>query len=134
MAHTEARASFDDDALFIALYVADDDLRASDRVRVDFGQGLSIEASPDRRIRCRSGAEGACGALGIQAAFSVDGDVDSAAQEDEEWVVTLKVPWRTLAAAGRPSELPVAFRRDNITGGRAISTVWNRGCGAIRLE
>jgi len=132
--HTEARASFDDEALFIALYVADDDMRSTDRVRVEFGPDLGIEASPDRQLRCRLGAEGSCSALGIQAAFSVDGDVDSAAQEDEEWVVTLRVPWRTLAPAGRPAELPVAFRRDNIAGGRAISTVWNRGCGAIRLE
>lgn len=131
--HTEARASFDDEALFIALYVADDDMRSTDRVRVEFGPDLAIEASPDRQLRCHPG-KGTCGALGIQAAFSVDGDVDSAAQEDEEWVVTLRVPWRTLAPAGRPGELPVSFRRDDVAGERAKSTVWSRGCGTIRLE
>ncbi|MBI3201857.1 MAG: hypothetical protein HYZ29_09970 [Myxococcales bacterium] len=132
--HTEARASWDDGALFLALYVADDDLRATDEVRVDFGSGLSVEASPDRQLRCRSGAESNCGAFGIQAAFTVDGDVDATAQEDEEWVVTLSIPWRAVAPAGRPSELPVQLRRENVVGGRATSTVWSGGCGAIRLE
>ncbi|MCC6902081.1 MAG: hypothetical protein IT377_24130 [Polyangiaceae bacterium] len=134
VSHTEARASWDDGSLFLALYVADDDLRATDRVRADFGSGLTIEASPDRRVRCRFGAESDCGSLGIEAAFTVDGDVDATAQEDEEWVVTLSIPWRTAASAGRPSELPVQFRRENVAGGRTISTTWAGGCGAIRLE
>lgn len=134
VAHTEARASWDDDALFLALYVADDDLRATDQVRVDFGSGLSVEASPDRQLRCRAGAERDCAALGIEAAFTVDGDVDATAQEDEEWVVTLSIPWRTVSPEGRPIELPVQLRRENVVGGRTIRTAWSGGCGAIRLE
>jgi len=131
--HTEARACWDDGSLFVLLYAADEELRASDRVRIEFDAGR-IEASPDGKLYCRFGAESDCAALGVKAALDVDGDVDATAKEDEEWTVVISVPWSRLAPSGRPSELPVSFRRDDSLAGEPLRTVWSRGCGAIRLE
>ena len=132
--HTEARASWDDSSLFVVLYVADEELHASDQVRLELDGGRSVEASPNGSLRCRFGAESDCVALGIKAGFDVDGDVDANAKEDEEWTVAISVPWTRLAPKGRPSELPVSFRRDDSLAGQSLRTVWSRGCGAIRLE
>ncbi len=132
--HTEARASWDESALYLALYVADDDLRASDRVRIEIDGKGSLDVSPARKLSCRFGAQSDCAALGIQGAFDVDGDVDAPNEEDEEWDVTLAIPWRALAPSGRPAALPVSFQRDDTVEGRQLVTVWSRGCGAIRFE
>lgn len=132
--HTEARASWDDGSLFLTLYVADDDLHATDHVRVEFDADRTIEVSPDRKLRCRFAAESDCAALGIQSAFHVDGDVDATAEEDEEWEVTLSVPWSRLAPNGRPAELPISFRREDSVNQERLRLVWSRTCGAIRLE
>jgi len=133
--HTEARASWDDDALYLELYVADDDLRASDRVRIELDGGRSVEASPDRALVCRFGSTRDCKALGIRAGFDVDGDVDRDAEEDEEWAVTIALPWRTLAPEGRPDEVRVSLGRDDSSEGRPVREVWTRGGGGfIRLE
>jgi hypothetical protein len=132
--HTEARASWDDEALYLELYVADDDLRASDHVRIELDGARSVEASPDGSLRCRFGGDSECSALGIHAGFDVDGDVDGNAEEDEEWGVTIALPWRTLAPEGRPAELRVSLARDDSSEGRPVREVWTRGGGIIRLE
>jgi hypothetical protein len=132
--HTEARASWDDRALFMALYVADDELHASDHVRIEFEGDRSLEASPDRKIICRFGTESDCTKLGVKAAFDVDGDVDATAEEDEEWAVAVSVPWSTLTPDSRPSRLPLSLRRDDSANGQPLRTVWSRSCGAIQLE
>jgi hypothetical protein len=132
--HTEARASWDDAALYVVLYMADEELRSSDRVGIEFDAGRSIEASPDGKLYCRFGAESDCQALGIRAAVDVDGDVDETAKEDEEWLVEVSIPWSRLAPGGRPPEVSVAFRRDDTLLGKTVRTVWSRTCGVIRLE
>lgn len=133
--HTEVRASWDESALFLVLYVADDELEATDRVRVELDGARSVEASPDGALRCRFGARSDCVALGIEASFHVDGDVDATAREDEEWTVTLRLPWATLAPEkDRPRELPVSFGREDRVNGQPLHLVWTRSCGAIRME
>jgi len=132
--HTEARASWDDRSLFLTLYIADDEFRSTDRVRVEFDAARSIEASPGRALRCHFAAESDCGALGVKAGFDLDGDVDANGEEDEEWNVTLAIPWATLAPNGRPTELPVALSRHDEIKGAPLELVWSRDGGLIRFE
>jgi hypothetical protein len=132
--HTEARAAWDQKALYLVLYVADADLRTSDRVSVQFEGKGSIEARPNGQASCRFGANESCAQLGVSASFDVDGDVDADQEEDEEWAVELAVPWSLLASRGRPAEVPVAFTRDETLEGAAVNEVWTRGCGVIRVE
>jgi Carbohydrate family 9 binding domain-like len=132
--HTEARASWDDDALYFELYVADDDLRSTDHVWIELEGGRRIEASPDRKLACKFGSVSDCTVLGIRAGFDVDGDVDRDASEDEEWAVTVVVPWRTVAPKGRPRELPVSLGRDDSAEGRPVREVWGRSPGTLRFE
>lgn len=131
--HTEARASWDESALYLELYVSDDELRSSDHVTVELDGGRVIEASPSGRLTCRFPDSNDCDALGVRSGLDVDGDVDSDAKEDEEWSITVAVPWRTLAPAGRKSELPVTLRRADSASGSPVREVWSRGCGVIRL-
>jgi hypothetical protein len=132
--HTEARAAWDDTALYLAVYVADEALRSGDRVHVDFAPGQGVDLAPDRTVHCRFGAVTDCAALGVTVAFDVDGDVDATVEQDEEWSVTLAIPWHTLAPGNRPLELPLSLRRDDQVEGRAIRTVWSRGRGVLRLR
>lgn len=134
VAHTDASASWDEQALHVAFYVADDDFRASDRVRLQFGEGELVDASPDGRLKCQFRGVSDCAALGIQAGFDVDGDVDAEAREDEEWAVTIAVPWRALAPDGRPGELAVTLRRDERESRPPLHEIWGGRPGIIRLE
>lgn len=129
--HTEARASWDDEALYLVLYTADEDLRSDDRVLVTF-EGGTIELAPQQTMTCRFGAQPDC--TGITTKFEVDGDVDANGEEDEEWVAELKVPWKLIAPGGRPAQLPVNFSRLETLEGAHLREVWSRTCGAIRLD
>jgi hypothetical protein len=129
--HTEARAAWDAEAMYLVLYVADADLRSTDHVTVRLANGLVIEATPNGKVRCGGGD---CEASGVIAKFEVDGDVDADKEEDEEWAVELKVPWKVLASEGRPQRVDVGFSRDETLDGKRLTEVWSRGCGAISVE
>ncbi|MFO0566267.1 MAG: hypothetical protein U0263_11430 [Polyangiaceae bacterium] len=131
--HTEARAAWDDDALYLELYVADDELLGTDHVRIELDGDRSIEASPSGKLTCKFQGADDCNALGIRSGFDVDGDVDLDAKEDEEWSVIVAVPWRTLGVAERPKELPVVLRRGDSSLGKPVREIWSRGPSRIRL-
>ncbi|MEZ4222632.1 MAG: sugar-binding protein [Polyangiaceae bacterium] len=193
VAHTEARASWDEKALYLQIYVADDNLRSTDRVTLEFDGGIEaapqgkpndtrrgdaspqgklvgarrveaplqgkleieaapqgklvdarripaaspgrlvIEAAPQGKLDCTFQGAKDCKALGIRAGFDVDGDVDSDEKEDEEWGVTIALPWRSVAPSGRPTELAVTLRRSDSERGGAIRQRWGRSCTVVRL-
>ena len=130
--HTEARAAWDPEALYLVLYVADADLRSSDQVTVAFEGGGAIEVSPSGWVQCRFGGQNDC--TGVVAKLDLDGDADADKEEDEEWAVELKVPWKRLGPTGRPNQLSVNFSRLETLNGERLREVWSRTCGAIRLE
>ncbi|MFL5320912.1 MAG: carbohydrate-binding family 9-like protein, partial [Myxococcaceae bacterium] len=134
--HTEARASYDHDALYVVLYVADAELQSSDEVRISFDDGGEIAAGPGGAVSChfpRRDEQSDCGAAGLVAKVDRDGDVDANKEEDEEWVVELKVPWRNLSADHVPKSVGVNFSRLETVEGRKLREVWSRGCGSIEL-
>jgi hypothetical protein len=131
--HTEARASWDDSALYLELYVADDELRATDHVSIMLDGGLSVHASPAGTLTCTLQGVNDCAALGIRSGLDVDGDVDLDLKEDEEWSVTVALPWRTIAPQGRPGEVAMTLRRSDSSNGRPVREIWSRGSGVVRL-
>ena len=132
--HTEARAAWDADSLYLVLYAADADLRSSDQVAVQLEGAGSIAVSPSGVVECHFGAQADCAAAGVVAKLDKDGDVDDDKEEDEEWAVELSVPWKLLAPGGRPSQVPIGFSRLETLNKELLKEVWTRGCGEIRVE
>lgn len=132
--HTEARAAWDAEALYLVLYTADADLRSDDQVAVQFGDGGTVELAPQGAMTCRFGAQTDCADAGVVARLERDGDVDADGEEDEEWAVELELPWRLIAPGGRPAQLPVNFSRLETLEGQRLREVWSRSCGALRFE
>lgn len=130
--HAEARAQWDDQALYLALYVGDDELRADDLIRVEL-EGGAIEASPDKSLRCAFADAGDCASLGISAAFDLDGTVDQPGGEDEEWITELRIPWRGKAPdAGTRLQLGLSRRDVSLRG--SLDLRWPTACGVLELR
>ncbi|MBK7862554.1 MAG: hypothetical protein IPJ65_28890 [Archangiaceae bacterium] len=132
--HTEARAAYDAEKLYLALYSADAKLQSSDEVEVRFGEHGAVAMGPDGSARCQFGAAADCAAAGVVTKLERDGDVDADKEEDEEWIVEVAVPWKVLGADRHPAELPVAFSRSETLDGQPLKEVWSRRCGALRFE
>lgn len=136
VAHTEARAVWDDAALTVALYSADEDLGDDDHVDVSVqaadGGSIDWEVPPTARARCRRGGA-ACGAqTGVRAAADVDGTMNDASDDDEEWAVELAVPWSVLGFSSPPERVEVQLGRvDRVKGGASRRQAWP---GVLRLE
>lgn len=130
--HAEARAQWDDQALYLAVYVGDDELRADDLIRIEL-EGGAIEASPDKSLRCTFGGTTDCKALGISAAFDLDGTVDQPGGEDEEWLTELKIPWRA-AAPDAGSRLPLGLSRRDVSLRGSLDLRWPTACGVLELR
>ena len=101
--HTEARAVFDDDALVIGFYLADEDIQSTDHVGVTIGDA-TWELPPNAPMRGPNSATGAA---------EFDGTANDARDDDEEWAAELKVPWSALGLRGPPDELRVALTRND---------------------
>lgn len=127
--HAEARAAYDKEALYLALYVGDADLTSSDQVAVAFDSGASIQVAPSGAMTCHFGAQADC--AGVVAKVDRDGDVDADKEEDEEYIVELKLPWKLLGLSARPKKLGVNFSRIETVEGERMREVWSRGCGEI---
>ncbi len=143
--HSEVRALWDDDALYLSFYAADEDLRATDFVGTALdspGGLLELEISPGGTLTCRQATHVVdCGTLaGVHAAADTDGTIDDPRDDDEEWTVELVIPWRVLGLARPPHDLPIAFaRRDQPKQAPLRHLVWTPGCpagkqGTLRLE
>jgi hypothetical protein len=119
--HTELRALWSDDALFLAIYAADQDLRSSDTVHVRVGKlDFTIAASG-----LLNGAP-----FDVQAGVERDGTLDvDAAEDDEEWTAELASPWSALGLKTRPESLALAVWREDTPKHAAPRTVsWARTC------
>ncbi len=85
--YSEVRAVVTDDAVYLGLYAADEDIRSTDHFDVVLGDvAVTFDASghaSDRRVR---------------AAVDRDGTLDDDRDHDEEWIVEAAVPRDALAA------------------------------------
>ena len=120
--HTELRALWSTAGLTLGIYSADEDLRADDGVVVR----LQAAAGPiDVRIPTKGQA--GCGAgcelpRGLVAAVDVDGTFDNPADDDEEWLVELQVPWAALGLTSAPASVQVNVTRTDTPKGTTPRT------------
>lgn len=102
---SEIRVLHDAAHVYIALYAADEDIRASDHFEL--------------RVAGRSYMLPAAGAPAF-AALDVDGTLDQPSDDDEEWIVELALP-----RAGLPDPLPIeASRCDTPKDGKTYCAAW----------
>ena len=151
--HAEARFSWGDDRLYVALYAADSDIRAA-RVAPDGPLWLGdtfeltfdspdgqrrIDVAPDGTVtdaRRTDGAWDYAWQSGVQVARDADGTINEPSDEDEEWVLELAIPLRALgldAREGARADLHVV-RCDVVPRGPRRCTSWGEGEGRSQLE
>jgi hypothetical protein len=134
--HTEARAAFTAQALWVGIYAADEDLISDDAV------GFTAFAGTTRQTRWSLNPAGAlscggalcsadAGEARVRGLVDADGTLDARADDDEEWAAELELPWPVLGL--KPGGLlPVTFfRRDRLKDGTALELVWPRGSQAL---
>ena len=93
--YADVRLMGDDEKLYVAVYVADDDLRTRPREGDLSGAGDEVRLSVGPlRIVLTPGGAGLTD--GVQAAMDVDGTVDRSDDMDEEWVTELSIPWSAI--------------------------------------
>ncbi|MDP9034065.1 MAG: hypothetical protein M3O50_04620 [Myxococcota bacterium] len=122
--YSDARLVWGDGHLYLALYAADEDIesvpnesgrpvRLADSFRLTFfresdGEQLSMEVSPVGSLsesrRPRSGPLDLTWHSGAHVSHEVDGTVNDATDDDEEWVIEMAVPFESLGMAGRVGE------------------------------
>jgi hypothetical protein len=78
--YSEIRLLADADAIYVALYAADEDIESSDRFDIAVGT-LAFAAHPDGKVE-----------PAVPAAVDRDGTLDKPSDDDEEWVVELAIP------------------------------------------
>jgi hypothetical protein len=115
--HTELRALWDEEALTLGLYAADEDFVRTDALHVTVdGQPFTVLANAP------ASADG-----GVAVAIDADGTFDDPADDDEEWLAELRLDWARLG--GRPHDVEVAvWREDTPKGAPARRVSWAR-CG-----
>ncbi len=84
--YSEIRLLADADALYVALYAADEDIESADAFEVTVG-AVNFVAHPDGKVE-----------PALPSAVDRDGTLDNASDDDEEWVVELAVPRAQLGA------------------------------------
>ncbi len=120
--YSDARVAWADGNLVVALYAGDEDIRtsgaAADAFRVTLGEA-TFEVTPSGELR---GAP-----AGTRVGHDADGTLDDPSNDDEEWVIELVVPLRSLGLDGKPGErIPFTAERCDTTHDGA------RRCGASR--
>lgn len=89
---SEVRFLRDDHDLFVALYAADENIQSNDAFDLTIG-ALSLHADATGHVTPT--------VPGVTAAVGYDeGTLDDPRDDDEEWVVELKIPLDTLSATG----------------------------------
>lgn len=118
---SEAHFLWDDQNLYLALYAADDDIRAAVQthdgpVWIDDSFSLHLAAASGPTfsfdisamgvttdaLRDPHGKTDASWESGITVSVDRDGTVNDARDEDEEWVVEAVIPWRSMNLAATP--------------------------------
>lgn len=97
--YSDARIAWGHDHLILALYAGDEDIRTSgptkDLFRVTLGT-TTFEASATGEL---AGAP-----PGTRVGHDVDGTPDNPVDDDEEWVLELVIPLRSVGLDGKPGE------------------------------
>jgi hypothetical protein len=97
--YSDARIAWANGSLVVALYAADEDIRtsgpAADVFHVTLGD-TSFDVTPTGELR---GAP-----AGTTIGHDADGTIDDPSNDDEEWVLELVVPLRSLGLEGKPGE------------------------------
>ena len=113
VAHTELRAAWDLDGLYLALYAADEDVGKEDQIRVRVEEVETV-VTP------------------TSAGVDTDGTIDDSSDDDEEWTAELKFPWKSLHLPEPPAEVKVAVERSDRPKGAELHTMsW---AGTLRLR
>jgi hypothetical protein len=134
--YSEARVTWGDGKLYVALYAADEDIRREDTFQLFFDgprgeHGLDVGA--DGRMSTRLSRWRSMPALAKDA----DGTIDDPSDDDEEWLLEMAIPLEELGLEGKPGEqLSFAVRRcDTPKGGRRMCGAWGGDvAGLLVLE
>jgi hypothetical protein len=111
--HTEVRALYDDTALYIGWYAADEDIGKTDVLIAELN-GKTFEVRPS------------------SPHVDSDGTLDDPSDDDEEWTAELVVPWSELGLTAPPKELTADFRRDDQPKGSHLRHQrWSGRCGGV---
>lgn len=133
--HTELRALWDDAALYLTVYCADQDLRRTDSLRLAIlgSNRVDLDVSP---AGMRAGDLDASD-VGVELDGTFDSDEGG---DDEEWVVELRVPWARLGLSKAPTQVQVeAWRVDRPLGAQVRTVSWGQvelkpGFGLVKLS
>ncbi len=112
--YSQIRLLADATRLYIGLYAADQDIRATDRFELVLGS-VRLAVGPDATL--------VPPLAGATAARDLDGTIDAPQDEDEEWVIELAVPRSSLPRGTFPI---AAARCDTPKGGVPRCGVWAR--------
>ncbi len=133
---TEVRLAWDGKALRLGLYAADREIVTGDRFRLRLGEGptaRTVFLGPTGHVAGASTALDARLAASMNATrlgHDVDGTVDDARDDDEEWVLEVALPLAALGVAPRPgSRLSVEIVREDV--GAAAGGVVGRSAWAV---
>lgn len=107
--YSDARFLRDDHYLYVALYAADEDIRANDEFVVELGSGRRRSA-----LHFTAGGSLSPTIEGAKVAVDVDGSVDDASNDDEEWVVEAAIPLTAVPFA-RNGTVDVQISRCDVT-------------------
>jgi hypothetical protein len=103
--YSDARLLRDDKFLYLALYAADEDIRASDEFVVELG---------GRKLHFTAAGALVPAVPHAQVAIDRDGTLDDARDDDEEWIVEAALPLAALPFASDGS-LAVRISRCDVT-------------------
>jgi hypothetical protein len=145
--YSDARLTWGDGHLYVALYAADEDVRArtadpdgplwlDDAFRLVFardGVEYAIEVSPRGTItdaaRRAGGTWDYSWSSGAHVSHELDGTMNDSNDQDEEWVIEMAIPFDALGMKGERGET-IAFsvrRCDTLKSGPRVCASWGDG-------
>lgn len=145
--HSEARLVWGDGHLYMALYAADEDVRAlprkpdeavwlDDSFRVVFRRGdveMAFDVSATGVItdarRVRGGSPDYSWDSGAHVSTELDGTLNDPRDDDEEWALELAIPFESLGMRGaRGESIAVSIQRcDTPKGAARTCATWAEG-------
>jgi hypothetical protein len=145
--YSDARLLWGDGYLYLALYAADEDIRTpadqpdgplwlGDSFRLVFSRGevqIAIEVSPKGvvtdAIRKGGGAFDYTWNSGAHVSPEVDGTINDAHDNDEEWVIEMAIPFESLGLEGASGEsIGSSVRRcDTPKNSPRVCAAWGEG-------
>jgi len=154
--YSDARLVWGDGKLYVALYAADEDVRAAaraadsplsldDAFRITFTSGgtqriLDVSATGvvTDAMQIAGGAPDYSWQSGALVAHENDGTLDDASDDDEEWLLEIAIPLRSLGLTGAKGErIGFSVRRCDTpkgTGARVCGSWGESERGAIVLD